>query len=109
MADLESLRADARAWLGAPMAQDILMTQVPIFHCYGMTGCMNLSVLTANTMLLVPDPRDLDDVVHTIFRFKPTIYPGVPAIYNAINNYPDVAKYRLNSIRACISGAGTSV
>jgi long-chain acyl-CoA synthetase len=95
----------ARAWLGAPVGQDILMTQVPIFHCYGMTVCMNLAVLTANTMLLVPDPRDLDDVVHTIFRYKPTLYPGVPAIYNAINNYPDVAKYRLNSIRACISGA----
>jgi long-chain acyl-CoA synthetase len=95
----------ARAWLGAPVAQDILMTQVPIFHCYGMTVCMNLAVLTANTMLLIPDPRDLDDVVHTIFRYKPTLYPGVPAIYNAINNYPDIAKYRLNSIRACISGA----
>jgi long-chain acyl-CoA synthetase len=95
----------ARTWLGAPVGQDILMTQVPIFHCYGMTVCMNLSVLTANTMILVPDPRDLDDVVHTIFRFKPTLYPGVPAIYNAINNYPDIAKYRLSSIRACISGA----
>lgn len=94
-----------RAWLGAPLAQDILMTQVPLFHCYGMTTCLNLCVVTANTMLLVPDPRDLDDVVHTIFRYKPTLYPGVPAIYNAINNYPDIAKYRLKSIRACISGA----
>jgi long-chain acyl-CoA synthetase len=94
-----------RAWLGAPMAKDIFMTQVPLFHSYGMTTCLNLCALTANTMLLVPDPRDLDDVVHTIFRYKPTLYPGVPAIYNAINNYPDIAKYRLNSIRACISGA----
>jgi long-chain acyl-CoA synthetase len=95
----------ARVWLGAPAAGDILMTQLPLFHSYSMTVCMNLSVLTANTMLLVPDPRDLDDVVHTIFRYKPTLYPGVPAIYNSINNYPDIAKYRLNSIRACISGA----
>ncbi len=94
-----------KTWLNAPDAQDILMVQVPLFHCYGMTTCLNLAVVTANTMLLVPDPRDLDDVIHTLYRYKPTLYPGVPAIYNAINNYPDIAKYRLNSIRACISGA----
>ncbi len=94
-----------KLWLNEPLGQDITMTQVPLFHCYGMTTCLNLSVIAANTMVLVPDPRDLDDVVHTLFRAKPTLYPGVPAIYNAINNYPDIAKYRLNSIRACISGA----
>jgi long-chain acyl-CoA synthetase len=95
----------AKIWLNAPDGQDTLMVQTPLFHAYGMTVCLNLAVLTANTMLLVPDPRDLDDVVHTLYRFKPTLYPGVPAMYNAINNYPDIAKYRLNSIRACISGA----
>ena len=94
-----------KVWLNAAMGQDITMTQVPLFHSYGMTTCLNLSVLAANTMVLVPDPRDLDDVVHTLFRYKPTLYPGVPAMYNAINNYRDIAKYRLNSIRACISGA----
>jgi long-chain acyl-CoA synthetase len=81
------------------------MTQLPLFHCYGMTTCMNLSVLTAGAMVLVPDPRDVEDVIATIVRFKPTLYPGVPAIYNTINNHPKAATYNLNSIRACISGA----
>ena len=94
-----------KEWLNAPSASDIVMTQLPLFHCYGMTTCMNLSVMTANTMILVPDPRDLDDVIATIVRHKPTLYPGVPAIYNSINNYPDIGKYSLQSIRACISGA----
>jgi long-chain acyl-CoA synthetase len=94
-----------RAWLNAEPAVHITMTQVPLFHSYGMTTCLNLGVVIASSMLLVPDPRDLDDVVHTLFRYKPTLYPGVPAIYNSINNYPDIAKYRLSSIRICISGA----
>jgi len=94
-----------KLWLNAAMAQDIAMTQLPLFHCYGMTTCMNLSVLSANTMVLVPDPRDLNDVVQTLVRARPTLYPGVPAMYNAINNYPDIGTYRLDSIRACISGA----
>ena len=94
-----------KIWLNAPPAQEICMVQLPLFHCYGMTGCMNLSVLAATTMLLVPDPRDLEDVIQTIRRFRPTLYPGVPAIYNAINNHPDAARYDLKSIKACISGA----
>lgn len=94
-----------KVWLNTAEAQEICMTQLPLFHCYGMTTCMNLSVLMASTMLLVPDPRDLDDVLETIVRFKPTLYPGVPAIYNSINNHPHAMRHNLRSIKACISGA----
>jgi long-chain acyl-CoA synthetase len=94
-----------KTWLNAAEGSDICMVQIPLFHCYGMTTCMNLSVMSGTTMLLVPDPRDLEDVIGTIRRFKPTLYPGVPAIYNSINNHPDVAHYNLTSIKACISGA----
>lgn len=79
--------------------------QIPLFHAYGMTTAMNLPVLTMNTMLLIPDPRDLPDIIRTIHKYRPTLYPGVPAMYNAINNFPDLNKYDLSSIRACISGA----
>lgn len=94
-----------RAWLNAPMAQDVIMTQLPLFHCYAITGCLNLSVITANTMLIIPDPRDIDDVIASIVRYKPTLYPGVPAIYNTLNQHPHTAKYGFHSIRACMSGA----
>jgi long-chain acyl-CoA synthetase len=94
-----------QVWLNAAEASDVFMVQLPLFHCYGMTTCLNLPVLVAATMLLVPDPRDVDDVIGTIRRFRPTLYPGVPAIYNSINNHPDAARYNLKSIRACISGA----
>lgn len=94
-----------KVWLNSQEAQDIMMVQVPLFHSYGMTACMNLSVLMASTMILIPDPRDLKDILSTIAHHKPTLYPGVPAIYNSIINYPDIGKYDLHSIRACLSGA----
>jgi len=56
-------------------------------------------------MVLIPDPRDLGDVLKNISDHKPTQYPGVPAMYVAINNYPDLSKYDVSSIKACISGA----
>ncbi|MCZ7575188.1 MAG: long-chain fatty acid--CoA ligase [Ardenticatenaceae bacterium] len=94
-----------QVWLNSAEAQEVILTQVPLFHSYGMTTCLNLSVLNASTMVLVPDPRDVADVLKTIDTYHPTLYPGVPAIYNAIINHPDVKKYELRSVKACISGA----
>jgi long-chain acyl-CoA synthetase len=58
-------------------------------------------------MVMVPNPRDLPDVLNSIQKHRPTIFPGVPTMYNAINNHPDVVagKYDLKSIKACISGS----
>ncbi|MGE5139824.1 MAG: long-chain-fatty-acid--CoA ligase [Rudaea sp.] len=94
-----------KVWLNAGEAQDVDMVQMPLFHSYGMTTGMNLCVVVAGTMLLVPDPRALEDVIQTIHKFKPTLYPGSPAIYTSIINYSHIAKYDLKSIRLCISGA----
>lgn len=94
-----------KAWLNAQPAEDIFMVQLPLFHAYAMTTCMNFGLLMGDTLILIPDPRDLDDVVRTIFRYKPTVYPGVPAIYASLVAYPDIQKYRLNCIKACVSGA----
>jgi long-chain acyl-CoA synthetase len=56
---------------------------------------------------MVPNPRDLKDVLSNIQKYKATIFPGVPTLYNAINNHPDVVagKYKLDTIKACISGS----
>jgi long-chain acyl-CoA synthetase len=94
-----------KVWLNAHDAEHTTMVQMPLFHSYGMTTGMNFCVLSAGTMVLVPDPRDVTDIIQTLTHAKPTLYPGVPAIYNAINNYPQIQNHNLKSIRLCISGA----
>jgi long-chain acyl-CoA synthetase len=94
-----------KTWLNATEGEHVTLTQVPLFHSYGMTTCMNLSFMTANTIILIPDPRDIDDVLKTIDKFKPTLFPGVPAMYVAIVNHPQLSKFDLSSVRACLSGA----
>jgi long-chain acyl-CoA synthetase len=56
-------------------------------------------------MILIPNPRILIHILKSINEHHPTLYPGVPAMYVAINNYPDLEKFDVSSIRACISGA----
>ncbi len=94
-------------WLNTINRPPRMLTALPLFHSYAMTSCMNHGLYNGGCMILVPNPRDLKDVLETIDKYKPTIYPGVPAMYVSINNSPDVAagKYDVSSLEVCMSGA----
>lgn len=85
--------------------KETTMAAIPFFHVYGMTVAMNLSVLLGANMVLVPNARDIKMVLSEIQKYRATLFPGVPTLYNAINNHPDTPQYDLTSIRACISGS----
>ncbi|PNY80197.1 long-chain-fatty-acid--CoA ligase [Deinococcus koreensis] len=96
----------ARAWMtDLRGGQEVTLAAIPFFHVYGMTVAMNLSVLIGATIALVPNPRDIKMVLGEISRSGATLFPGVPTLYNAINNHPDTPRHNLTSIRACISGS----
>ncbi|HRJ58224.1 MAG TPA: long-chain fatty acid--CoA ligase [Anaerolineales bacterium] len=86
---------------------EVVLMAIPLFHVYGMVAGMNFAMATGSTMVMVPNPRDLKDVLDNLQKYKATIFPGVPALYNGINNFPAVkeGKYDLSSIKACISGS----
>ncbi len=98
-----------RAWHAAAMggADDISFLPLPLFHVYANVGVQALSIINGSAIALVPNPRDLDDVVTTIRRTKPTFFNGVPTLYIALLNRPDVrnGKVDFRSIRICFSGA----
>ena len=86
---------------------DTLLGAIPFFHSYGMVTAAIFTISIGGKLIVIPNPRDLKDVLTNINKYKPAYFPGVPAMYVAINNNPDVAagKYDLHSIRACISGS----
>jgi len=93
------------AWLVKEKGEkEIFLGAVPFFHVYGMTVVMNLCISLSHTMVLLPHFR-VEEVLETIAKYRPTIFPGVPTMYIAINNYPKVGNYDLRSIKACLSGA----
>jgi long-chain acyl-CoA synthetase len=86
---------------------DVLLLPLPLFHVYANVGVQALSIVNGNALALVPNPRDLDDVVATIKRVKPTFFNGVPTLYIALLNHEAVKAGRVDfkSIRTCFSGA----
>ena len=87
--------------------KEVLLMALPLFHVYGMVAGMLYAIATGASMVMVPDTRDIPDVLDNVSKYRPTTFPGVPTLYNAINNRPEVlsGKVRLNSIKACISGS----
>jgi long-chain acyl-CoA synthetase len=87
--------------------EEIVLMAIPLFHVYGMVAGMSFAMSGGASMVMIPNARDIPDVLENIDKFHPTIFPGVPTLYNAINNRPEVAagKYNLRSIKACISGS----
>jgi len=97
-----------KSWMpGLEAGKEVVLMAIPLFHVYGMVAGMNFAMANGASMVMVPNPRDLKDVLDNISKYKATIFPGVPALYNGINNHPDVkaGKYDLSSIKACISGS----
>ena len=97
-----------KSWL--PTLQEpgeIVLVALPLFHVYGMVAAMCFGLAAGATLVLIPNPRDIDDILETINKLRPTIFPGVPTMYNAINHHPKVieGKVDIKSIRACISGS----
>ncbi len=96
----------ARAWnpIGGPPGSERILTVIPLFHAYGMTICMNYGLYSGYELILLPR-FDLKEVMETIKATQPTIFPGVPTMYVAVNNFPNADDYGVSSIKYCNSGA----
>ena len=102
--NLAANATQTRAWLWSMKDErEVLLCVLPFFHSYGMTTGLHLAVLSRSTMVLVPR-FDLKEVLKRIRKHAPSIFCGVPSMYQALNRYPRVSAGDLSSIRLCISG-----
>lgn len=93
------------AWLyKTRQGGEIVLGVLPFFHVYGMTTVMNMSIMQGSKMILLPK-FNAGDVLKMIHKQRPTLFPGAPTIYVGLLNHPDLKKYDLSSIEACISGS----
>lgn len=97
--------AQVRHWIpDAQRGREVVLCVLPLSHSYGVTDCMNLGMALAASLVLLPTTR-IDEILKAIQRYHPSIFPGVPAFYLAIANYPKVRSYGVSAIRICISGS----
>jgi long-chain acyl-CoA synthetase len=102
------------AWLRPPEtagkaagSSDVALVPLPLFHVYACAGAQTHALISRTPVALVPNPRDIDDLLKTIKQVRPTLFSSVPALFIALLNHPKVkaGAVDLGSIRACFSGA----
>lgn len=99
----------SNAWNKAGMMthNDVTIALMPMFHAYGFNGVIGSSLCLRSPMAVVPNPRDLDDVIDTIKKTRPASMPGVPTLLIGLMEHPEVkaGKVDFSSLKFCLSGA----
>ena len=83
--------------------EERMMLVLPLFHVFAMTVGMNLGIAFAAELILLPR-FELEQVMKTIGKKRPTMFPGVPTIYTALVRASEEHPVDMSSIRVCISG-----
>jgi Acyl-CoA synthetases (AMP-forming)/AMP-acid ligases II len=87
--------------------QEKILAALPLFHVFAMTAVMNLAVIIGAEIVMIFPRFTPEEAMKLIQKHKITFFPAVPTIYNLICHHPDVKKYDLSSIKACLSGGAS--
>jgi len=102
------------AWLQPAMAKEpkveqlFIVTALPLYHIFALTACFLLSVRAGGVCLLIPNPRDIPNLVKELAKYKPNMFPAVNTLYNAMLNHPDFGKIDFSQLKAS-NGGGMAV
>jgi len=82
---------------------EVMVAALPLFHIYAMTCVMISSVFAGGTVIILPR-FELRSALNMVRKYRPTMFHGVPTMYVAFNNTPNVERYGFKSLRVCMSG-----
>lgn len=103
--NLVSNTIQAQLWCyRTKIAYEKYLAALPFFHVFGLTVLLNQAMYIAGTLILIPRFQ-IDDVLKTIHKKKPSVFPGAPTMYIAVIHHTEVGSFDLSSIQICVSGA----
>ena len=107
--DLVMTGLQVRAWVASVISDwnDQILCPLPLFHAAGGGAVQTLAMIGHNTLILVPNPRDIGDLLKTLQTTKPRAFAGVPTLYNAMLQHPLARRGKIDfsSLKACVCGA----
>lgn len=102
----QNLSANARqVWAIDPHQgeRDVIVGVLPFFHVFANACVLNRTVLNGGCIAMLPR-FDAGQCLKTLARVKATAMPGVPTMYQALLDHPDIGRTDFSSLRVCISG-----
>ncbi len=84
-------------------SDEVFMGALPFFHVFANTALLNHAVCSGASIAIVPR-FETKQVLQTIQKYRTTGFPGVPTMFQALLDHPDLAKTDVSSLKVCISG-----
>jgi long-chain acyl-CoA synthetase len=86
----------------------IMVCALPMYHIFALTVCNMMGAELGAKNILIPNPRDLKDMIKTLSHFRFNMFPGVNTLYNALINHPDFQKLDFSGL-VISNGGGMAV
>jgi long-chain acyl-CoA synthetase len=86
----------------------IIVTALPLYHIFALTACFLFSMRVGGMCLLIPNPRDIPNLVKELSHYKVNIFPAVNTLYNALLHNPNFGKIDWSMLK-CTIGGGMAV
>ncbi|HMK81807.1 MAG TPA: long-chain fatty acid--CoA ligase [Xanthobacteraceae bacterium] len=102
------------AWLQPALAKEpkvdqlLIVTALPLYHIFALTACFLLSLRAGGVCLLIPNPRDIPNLIKELVKYRPNMFPAVNTLYNALLHHPDFGKIDFSALKSA-SGGGMAV
>lgn len=77
---------------------------LPLYHIFGFTVNMMLSMHTGGRNILIPNPRDLKATLKELSRYRVHSFPAVNTLFNGLAHHPDFAKVNWRHLRIALGG-----
>ena len=102
------------AWLQPALAKEpkvdqlMIVTALPLYHIFALTACFLLAMRAGGVCLLIPNPRDIPNLVKELAKYRPNMFPAVNTLYNALLNHPDFGRIDFSRLKSS-NGGGMAV
>ena len=85
---------------------DKMLSILPLFHCFGLVETLHFPLGTGGCVILVPkfDASRFDKL---LIKYKPTVIPGVPTLFEALIKNKHMDKVDLSHVKYVVSGGDT--
>jgi long-chain acyl-CoA synthetase len=100
----------AYAWLEPTMKrepvseQQFMLVALPLYHIFALTACALIGVRNGAIGLLIPNPRDISNLISELSKYPVNYVPAVNTLFNALLNHPDFSKLNWSHLRSSIGG-----
>ncbi|GBC69234.1 Long-chain-fatty-acid--CoA ligase [archaeon HR01] len=86
------------------LGDEVFAALLPFYHIYGQTVILGAGLTTGNKLVIFPR-LELEKFIRDLSRYRVTVFPGVPTLFNAMAKSPIVKECDLSNLKLVISGA----